>query len=121
MYGEWLRREGRRVDARGQLRTAHDAFAAAGAEAFAERTRNELVGAGATISERTANAREKLTPQENQIARRARDGRSNSQIGAELFLSPRTVEWHPRKVFGKLGIGSRRELAAALAQVRYEG
>ncbi|MFG1705101.1 AAA family ATPase [Nonomuraea sp. M3C6] len=114
LYGEWLRRENRRGDARAQLRTAHDAFTTMGAEGFAERAGRELVATGETVRKRTPGAREDLTSQEAQIARLAVSGRTNPEIGAVLFLSPRTVEWHLRKVFIKLGIGSRRELAAAL-------
>ena len=116
VYGEWLRREGRRVDAREQLRTAHHMFAAIGMEAFAERTRRELVATGETVRKRSAEARDELTPQEEQIVRLARDGLSNPEIGAQLFLSSRTVEWHLRKVYMKLGISSRRELWAASAR-----
>ena len=114
VYGEWLNRGGWPAEARTQLRTAHQIFAATGAEAFAERTRRELAAAGDTVPRRAVELRGELTAQEGQIARRARDGYSNSQIGAELFISPRTVEWHLRKVFTKLGISSRRELQAAL-------
>jgi DNA-binding CsgD family transcriptional regulator len=114
VYGEWLRRRNRRVDARAQLRTAHEMFASMRAEAFAERTRRELLATGETVRKRTVETYDELTAQEKQIARRARDGRSNSEIGAELFLSPRTVEWHLRKVFTKLGISSRRQLREAL-------
>jgi len=121
LYGEWLRRENRRVDARAQLRAAHDLFTSIGMEAFAERTRKELLATGETVRERSAETREQLTPQEEQIARLARDGLSNPEIGAQLFLSARTVEWHLRKVFTKLGIGRRRELDAALAQRRQGG
>ena len=85
-----------------------------GAEAFAERARHELVATGAKVRKRLDEARDELTPQEEHIARLARDGRTNPQIGAELYLSPRTVEWHLNKVFTKLGIRSRRELATAL-------
>ncbi|WP_433167136.1 helix-turn-helix transcriptional regulator [Kribbella sp. CA-247076] len=115
VYGEWLRRRGRRVDARSQLRAAHDVFVSAGAEAFAERTRRELVATGETVRKRFpgVGARE-LTAQEAHIARLARDGSSNAEIGAELFLSVRTVEWHLRNVFGKLGVSSRRALRGAL-------
>jgi ATP/maltotriose-dependent transcriptional regulator MalT len=113
LYGEWLRREGRRSDAREQLRTAHHMFAAMGMEAFAERTRRELVATGETVRKRGAVTRDELTPQEDQIARLARDGFSNPEIGVQLFLSYRTVEWHLRKVYAKLGISSRRELMAA--------
>jgi DNA-binding CsgD family transcriptional regulator len=114
VYGEWLQRESRRADARAQLRKAYDMFARMGAEAFAERARGELLASGESIRKRAADVPDELTEQERQIARRARDGKSNSEIGAELFLSPRTVEWHLRKVFTKLGISSRRELQAAL-------
>jgi DNA-binding CsgD family transcriptional regulator/tetratricopeptide (TPR) repeat protein len=121
LYGEWLRRESRRVDARDQLRTAHDIFAAIGMEAFAERARRELTATGEKVRKRSAETRDQLTPQEEQIARLARDGLSNPEIGARLFLSSRTVEWHLRKVFTKLGIGSRHELKAALAQHGQDG
>jgi DNA-binding NarL/FixJ family response regulator len=114
LYGEWLRRLNRRVDARAQLRTAHEMFTALGMEAFGERARGELLATGEKVRKRTAEARDELTPQELQIARLARDGLSNPEIGARLFLSPRTVEWHLRKVFAKLGIHSRRELAGVL-------
>jgi len=116
VYGEWLRREGRRVNAREQLRTALDLFTTIGMEAFAERARRELMAAGETVRQGSAGTRDELTPQEEQIARMARDGLSNPGIGAQLFLSARTVEWHLRKVYTKLGIGSRYELKAALAQ-----
>jgi DNA-binding CsgD family transcriptional regulator/tetratricopeptide (TPR) repeat protein len=115
VYGEWLRRENRRVDARARLRTAHEMLSAIGMEAFDERARTELVATGERVRKRTVETRDDLTAQERQIARLARDGLSNPEIGARLFLSPRTVEWHLRKVFTKLGIRSRRELAAALA------
>ena len=114
LYGEWLRRENRRVDARARLRAAHDMFASIGMEAFAERARNELLATGERVRKRTVETRDELTAQERQIAQLARDGLSNPEIGARLFLSPRTVEWHLRKVFTKLGIHSRRELADAL-------
>jgi DNA-binding CsgD family transcriptional regulator len=114
LYGEWLRREGRRRDARDQLRTAHQMFLDVGAEAFAERARGELLATGQKVRKRQVETRLELTAQERQIARLARDGLSNSEIGARLFVSPRTVEWHLRKVFTKLGIQSRRELANAL-------
>jgi DNA-binding CsgD family transcriptional regulator len=115
LYGERLRREGRRVDAREQLRLAHDLLAAIGMEAFAERARRELVATGERVRKRKAETRDRLTPQEEQIARLARDGLSNPEIGAQLFISPRTVEWHLRKVFTKLDISSRRQLRATLA------
>jgi DNA-binding NarL/FixJ family response regulator len=114
LYGEWLRREGRRIDAREQLRTAHDTFAAIGMEAFAERARRELHATGEKARKRTADTRGDLTPQEAQIAQLAREGYSNPEIGAQLFLSPRTVEWHLRKVFTKLDISSRKALDGAL-------
>ena len=115
LYGEWLRRENRRVDAREQLRTAHEMLVAIGMEAFAERARKELQATGEKVRKRTVETRDDLTAQERQIARLAHDGLSNPEIGARLFLSPRTVEWHLRNVFTKLGIRSRRELANALA------
>ncbi|RKQ84855.1 regulatory LuxR family protein [Solirubrobacter pauli] len=114
LYGEWLRREGRRVDAREQLRVAREAFLAMGAEGFVERTRRELLATGEKVRARRDDTRDDLTPQEQHIARLARDGLSNPEIGAELFLSPRTVEWHLKKVFSKLGISSRRALRDAL-------
>ena len=118
LYGEWLRREGRRVDAREQLRTARDMFVAIGMEAFAERARRELIATGEKVRRRSAETCDRLTPQEQQIARLARDGRAGPEIGAQLFLSARTVEWHLGKIFTKLGIGSRRELQATLADPR---
>ena len=115
LYGEWLRRENRRAGAREQLRTAHEILVAIGMEAFAERARKELQATGEKVRKRTVETRDDLTAQERQIARLARDGLSNPEIGARLFLSSRTVEWHLRNVFTKLGIRSRRELANALA------
>jgi DNA-binding CsgD family transcriptional regulator len=114
LYGEWLRREGRRIDARKQLRTAHDLFAAIGMEAFAERARRELLATGEKVRKRSAETREELTPQETQIARLARDGLSNPEIGAQLFISARTVKYHLGKVFTKLGISSRSQLRRVL-------
>jgi DNA-binding CsgD family transcriptional regulator len=116
-YGEWLRREHRRVDAREQLRAAHDTFSRIGAEAFAERARRELSATGETAPRRIEETRDVLTPQEAQIARMARDRQTNPEIGAQLFISPRTVEYHLRKVFTKLDISSRKELRSALAGV----
>ena len=115
LYGEWLRREKRRVDARKHLRVAHETLTAIGMEAFAERARRELVATGETVRKRTAVTSEGPTPHEMHIAQLARDGLSNPEIGARLFISPRTVEWHLRHVFAKLGISSRRQLAKALA------
>jgi DNA-binding CsgD family transcriptional regulator len=114
LFGEWLRREGRRVDAREQLRIARDMLLSMGAEGFAERARHELLATGEKVRKRRDDTRDELTPQEEHIARIARDGRTNPEIGAELFLSPRTVEWHLKKVFTKLGISSRRALRDAL-------
>jgi ATP/maltotriose-dependent transcriptional regulator MalT len=109
-YGEWLRRQGRRADARAQLRTAYEALDAMGAEAFADRARHELAATGEMVRKRTAETRGDLTAQEAHIARLAVDGLSNPEIAAELYLSPRTVEWHLRNVFVKLGVSTRREL-----------
>ena len=114
VYGEWLRRENRRVDAREQLRAAHTTLAEIGMEVFAERARRELLATGETVRKRTVETLDDLTPQELQIAQRAAEGSTNPEIGAQLFLSPRTVEWHLRKVFGKLGISSRKDLRSAL-------
>ena len=120
IYGEWLRREHRRVDARAQLKAAHAALDAMGAHAFAERAQRELLATGETVRKRTADTSEALTPQEAQIAHLAYDGLTNPEIGHQLFLSHRTVEWHLRKVFTKLGIGSRRELTNALPGLDFE-
>jgi DNA-binding CsgD family transcriptional regulator len=114
-YGEWLRRQKRRAEAREQLRGAYDLFVGMGYETFAERTRRELLATGETVRKRTSETRDQLTAQETQIATYAAEGQTNPEIGALLFLSPRTVEWHLRKVFGKLGVSSRRELGEALA------
>jgi DNA-binding NarL/FixJ family response regulator len=114
LYGEWLRRGQRRVDARAQLRTAHDMLVAMGADGFADRAHHELLATGAKVRRRVDETRDELTPQEELIARLARGGRTNSQIGAELYLSPRTVEWHLKKVFTKLAISSRMGLHDAL-------
>jgi DNA-binding CsgD family transcriptional regulator/tetratricopeptide (TPR) repeat protein len=117
LYGEWLRRNGRRIDAREQLRAAHEMFVTMGTEAFAERARRELTATGDQVRSRGPELRDELTPQEEQIARLACDGLSNREIGAQLFLSARTVEWHLTHVFGKLHINSRRQLHAALTKV----
>jgi DNA-binding CsgD family transcriptional regulator len=114
LYGEWLRRIGQRVDARDQLRVAHDMLSATGADAFAERARRELQATGETVRKRAVQTRIELTAQEAQIARLARDGLTNPEIGAQLFLSPHTVEWHLRKVFAKLDIRSRKQLSTKL-------
>jgi DNA-binding CsgD family transcriptional regulator len=114
LYGEWLRRQGRRRDAREQLRTAHDMLDEIGMAGFAERAQRELVATGETARKRTMETVNELTAQEAQIARLAGAGRSNPEISTQLFISPRTVEWHLRKVFTKLGISSRKDLRAAL-------
>jgi ATP/maltotriose-dependent transcriptional regulator MalT len=116
LYGEWLRRENRRVDAREQLRAAHEMLTAMGMEGSAERARHELLATGETVRKRTVETLDELTPQEVQIARLAAGGLTNLAIGGQLFLSPRIVEWHLRKVFGKLGIGSRKQLRSALSE-----
>ncbi|MER6176109.1 AAA family ATPase [Streptosporangium sp. NPDC001681] len=116
LYGEWLRRENRRVDAREQLGIAYEMLSQMGAEAFAERARRELQATGETVRKRTAEARTTLTAQEAQIARLARDGLTNPEIGAQLFISPHTVEWHLRKVFAKLGIVSRKQISTTLLE-----
>jgi DNA-binding CsgD family transcriptional regulator len=121
VYGEWLRRERRPMDARDQLRTAHQMFEEMGVEAFAERARRELLATGGTARTRVIETRDELTPQEAQIARMASDGLSNPEIGAELFISARTVKYHLRKVFTKLGITSRHELREALSTQVHTG
>ena len=110
VYGEWLRRAGRRVDARAQLRNAYEMFDRFGAEAFAGRAHRELLATGETVRKRTTEIREALTSQEAQVARLAAEGRTNPEIGSQLFISPRTAEYHLHKVFTKLGISSRRAL-----------
>jgi DNA-binding CsgD family transcriptional regulator len=118
VYGEWLRRQRRRRDARGRLRTAHEMFTAMGAEAFAERARIELLATGERARQRTAQTETELTPQEAQIARLVSEGESNRDIAAQLFLSPSTVDYHLRKVFRKTGVASRTQLARTMAADR---
>jgi DNA-binding CsgD family transcriptional regulator len=116
LYGEWLRHANHPAEARRQLRTAHEMLGNMGMEAFADRARAELQATGEKVRKRTVEVRDDLTAQERQIAALARDGMSNPEIGARLFVSPRTVEWHLRNVFSKLGIRSRRQLPSAMAQ-----
>ena len=118
VYGEWLRRQRRRRDARQQLRTAHEMFTLMGAEAFAERARIELLATGERARPRTAETAEELTPQEAQIARLVSQGESNRDIAAQLFLSSSTVDYHLRKVFRKTGVTSRTQLASTVAAER---
>jgi DNA-binding CsgD family transcriptional regulator len=115
LYGEWLRREGRRVEARAQLRTAFEALTAMGVGAFADRARRELAATGENVRQRTTEPQAKLTAQEAHIARLAAEGRTNPEIAAVLYISPRTVEWHLRKVFTKLGLNTRRQLYSWLS------
>lgn len=114
LYGEWLRREGRRLDAREQLRTAYEMFSEMGIPGFAERSRRELAATGETARKRTDETRGELTGQETQIAQLASEGMTNPEIGAKLFLSPRTIEWHLRRIYPKLGVSSRKELRTVL-------
>jgi DNA-binding CsgD family transcriptional regulator len=120
LYGEWLRRGQRRVDARAYLRAAHQEFTSIGMDGFADRARKELLATGQNVRRRSVETRDELTAQERQIARMAGNGLSNPEIGTRLFLSPRTVEWHLRKVFIKLGISSRKELRGALREPESE-
>jgi len=113
LYGEWLRRERRRVDAREQLRIALERLTAMGATGFADRAARELQATGETARKRAVEYHDTLTPQELQIARLAQQGLTNPEIGERLFISPRTVEWHLRKVFSKLDISSRKQLLQA--------
>jgi DNA-binding CsgD family transcriptional regulator len=117
VYGEWLRRENRRLDGREHLRTAYEAFSGIGTEAFAERARVELLATGETVRKRTVATPHVLTAQEQQIVRLAAERHTNAEIGSQLFISPRTVEYHLHKVFTKLGVSSRRELRAALREL----
>jgi DNA-binding CsgD family transcriptional regulator len=117
LYGEWLRRENRRIDAREQLRAAHDLLTAMGSHHFADRARQELLATGETVRKRSVDLLTELTPQEANIARLAAEGRTNPEIGEQLFISPRTVEWHLGKVYPKLGVSSRRELREALPRI----
>ena len=110
LYGEWLRREYRRIDAREQLRVAHEMLTEMGLDGFADRARQELLATGETVRKRTVDTLTELTAQESQITKLARDGRTNQEIGSQLFISPRTVEWHLGNVFTKLGITSRKDL-----------
>ena len=114
VYGKWLRRENLSINDREQLRAAYELLTEIGMAVFAERARRELLATGETVRKRTVETIDDLTPQELQIANRAADGQTNPEIGAQLFLSPRTVEWHLRNVFGKRRISSRRELRSAL-------
>ncbi|MEU8615712.1 LuxR C-terminal-related transcriptional regulator, partial [Actinoplanes sp. NPDC048791] len=122
LYGEWLGGQERRAEARDELRVAYEMFVAIGMEAFAERAHRELLTTGASVRRRTVEAApsDDLTPQERQIAVLVRDGFSNPEVGARLFLSPRTVEWHLRKIFSKLAISSRRQLRDVLPRGEHE-
>jgi len=121
LYGEWLRRESRRVDAREHLRTAHEMLTAMGIDGFAERARHELLATGETVRKHTAETAAELTAQEAQITRLACEGHTNPEIGVQLFISARTVEWHLRKVFTKLGVASRKELRRTLPDLERAG
>ena len=116
LYGEWLRRERRRLDARKHLRTALEAFTSMGTEAFARRAERELLATGERARKRTVNTRDQLTPQEGQVARLAANGHTNREIAAQLFISPSTVEYHLRKAFRKLDVKSRTQLADRMSQ-----
>jgi DNA-binding CsgD family transcriptional regulator len=118
VYGEWLRRQNRRRDGREHLRTAYEALSSMGADAFAERARGELLATGETVRKRTVDTRDVLTAQERQIVRLAAERHTNTEIGSQLFLSPRTVEYHLHKVYSKLGVSSRKELRSALRELK---
>ncbi|MEY9968883.1 ATP/maltotriose-dependent transcriptional regulator MalT [Streptacidiphilus sp. MAP12-16] len=120
LYGEWLRHENRRTEAREQLHRAYEMLSAMAAEGFAERARQELAATGQNVRKHAVETADRLTAQEALIARLARDGLTNPDISTQLFISPRTVEWHLRKVFAKLGISSRRQLGVALTGTRPE-
>jgi len=117
LYGEWLRRQNRRVDARQQLRQAHEMLTSMGIGAYSERARRELLATGEKVRARSVETSSKLTAQEAQIALLAGEGRTNPEIGVHMFISTRTVEWHLRKIFIKLDLSSRRELRKALPQL----
>jgi DNA-binding CsgD family transcriptional regulator len=119
LYGEWLRRRRRRVEARNELRVAHELFSDFGMEAFAERARIELKATGETVRKRTADTVDQLTAQETQIARLAAHGNTNREIAAQLFISPSTVEYHLRKAFRKLDVKSRTQLARRIPKSRH--
>jgi DNA-binding CsgD family transcriptional regulator len=119
LYGEWLRREGRRVEARGQLRSAHEGLTAMGLGAFADRARHELLATGETVRKRTPETSGQLTAQEAHIARLAAQGLTNPEIATALYVSPRTVEWHLRKTFSKLGVSTRRDLRRSLPEIEH--
>jgi DNA-binding NarL/FixJ family response regulator len=120
LCGEWLRRQNRRIDAREQQRTAHQMFASMGADGFAERAARELRATGERVRKRTTDTPDPLTARETQIARLAGDGLSNPEVAAQLFMSPRTVEYHLHKIFNKLAINSLNQLHGVLANHRNE-